>query len=316
MKKLTLLFIITIIVSSQLFSQTYRKLVEEGKIWSVYTEGIDDISSYWITFGSDSVINEKIYKKVISGGLTYGFIREDNAQKVYFMNNALEEGLLYDFDVNIGDTVLIVNTFSWTNCLEDLTAVVDTIFYSKSLTITNNCEALPDVFNTSFLDDSERKIIIVRKIDSENQLDYWIEGIGSVSGVLESGGHFIPCLYCDMFFMYKYLLCYFENSEQVYGLTELYSWCNVSINIVENLKKKLSVYPNPVTSNVFTVEFESPFSGNIILVNAIGNTVLNKEVDSHATSITINLPNIPKGLYFLIATDFSGNTNTSKIIIN
>lgn len=64
------------------------------------------------------------------------------------------------------------------------------------------------------------------------------------------------------------------------------------------------------------LNFKSPFTGNIAILNTLGNTILKKTVDSQAISITINLPNIPKGLYFLIATDFSGKTNTSKIIIN
>ena len=321
MKKLTLLFIITIIGGSQLFSQTYRKLVEEGKIWSTVIEMVDDLSTYWITFGTDTIINGETYKRVLESdnqtmdpSYRFGFIREDTTKKVYFRNNSDYEGLLYDFGANIGDTILIVNTFSW-NCLDDLTAVVDTIFYSNIITIINNCPSLPAQYNTSLKDYSERKIIIVKKLDSEDQLDYWIEGIGSISGVLESGSHFMNCEICS-WYITNYLLCHFENSVQVYGLDELSNLCHLQVENNNVEINNLSIFPNPVVGNTFTVEFESPFTGNIAIHNTLGNMILKKTVNAHATSITINLPNIPSGLYFLIATDFYGNTNTSKIIIN
>jgi hypothetical protein len=324
MKKLPLLFIFTLIIGSQLFSQTYRKLVEDGKTWSIVTEIVDDISTSWISFGADTIINNETYKRVLVSdnpsllpSYCFGFIREDSTKKVYFMNNSYEEGLLYDFNVSIGDTVPIDNTFSWPNCLEDLTAVVDTIFYSSILTIENNCNYLPPVFNPSFLDNSERKIIIVRKIDSEDQLDYWIEGIGSISGILESCSHFKPCLSfdCDPVFAYHYLLCHFEGENHIYELDELYYGCHISVNTNYVEINEISVFPNPVTENVFTIEFGSHFTGNLILINAFGNTVLKKTVNSSASKISVELPNIPTGLYYLMATDFLGNIHTLKIIV-
>lgn len=142
----------------------------------------------------------------------------------------------------------------WDNCLDDLTAVVDTIYYAHSLNSINDCNYYLDgEFNVNFLDDTERKIFVVRKLGTENQLqlDYWIEGVGSISGVLESARRFMNCDLCGM--QHMSLLCHFEDDEPILKLI----WtCTLSSTIVENnIQNAISVFPNPVTENAFTVEF-------------------------------------------------------------
>jgi hypothetical protein len=115
---LTLLFVVIV---QFCYGQEYHKLVDTNKLWStLIVEYIgpptfdSTLKTQHIRFGDDTIINGLIYKKVLE---TYnenlinwsysGYIREDSSRKVYYLNYECydEEYLIYDFNVNIGDTI-------------------------------------------------------------------------------------------------------------------------------------------------------------------------------------------------------------------
>ncbi len=317
-----LLFLLLIICCSKDIKaqDDYQSLVVENKMWSCGWEIIDYYTSYWIKFSGDTIINDNNYKRIWMSSysntpdnweLHEGYVREDTiGKKVYFMNNDLEEGLIYDFDVNIGDTINIHNRNEdwWDNeCpfYDELQLIVDTIYYMEIL-------------------ESTRKAVVVREINDTIK-ETWIEGIGSNAGVLKSGSFLFPELSCsgDISYMFlaNYLMCYYENEEVVYKNPDnlYFPSCNYSTNnIFDDFNKReqlFNVFPNPVTGKSFTIDFNACFIGHIYIYDVYGRMVYQKHINKPASQIKIVLHNIPEGFYLINALHESGRTDSNKIII-
>lgn len=150
--------------------QDYEPLLAEGRTWNVYEGGWVATPSC-IYFGLDTVIEGLVYKAILQQysedyETVMGWIREDAAeQKVYLRdpwNLEEPEKMYYDFDVVVGDTV-------W-SALCDMPMVVNTV----------------DVVEWANGTSSER-IGLQLLPGNTNFLEYWVEGIGSMNGVLAPG---------------------------------------------------------------------------------------------------------------------------------
>jgi len=182
--------IISIIITS--FSLPAQTLVKENKLWSNTWIGTDfgwpygeRYESYFIKFKGDTVINDKLYKKILrsdnkdqSGWYVFGAIREDSTQKVFTYNTNYHPGevLLYDFGLERGDSVQIG---TWTAHVTE----------AKKIKIEN-------------FDDSLKLI----EIDGFN---VWLEGIGSISN--DVGGILVGLPEYYMVGQYRDIVCYYEN---------------------------------------------------------------------------------------------------------
>lgn len=117
-----------------LISQNYEPLIETNKRWNM-TRHLFDNQTYTYTARIkkiDTLINGEIYQKVVSDTIHpltpeqakgfLGYIREDfTTKKVYYTildTNVLpfyfeedEERLLYDFSLELGDTIEVMNTY-------------------------------------------------------------------------------------------------------------------------------------------------------------------------------------------------------------
>lgn len=93
------------------FSQAYIPFIQEGKVWTEASgSSIDTMhytSIYSSTFGDDTLINNKLYKEVLFDGIYLScFVYEDTTlKKVYCLYPPDYEFLLYDFNLQIGDTL-------------------------------------------------------------------------------------------------------------------------------------------------------------------------------------------------------------------
>ena len=216
MKKI-LLTIVLLIGFNQLFAQNYTPLIDSTKMWSgmhtSYPQGIQ-VTTY-TKFCGDTTINRMEYFKVwetydtlFQNWELIGTIREDiENKKVYFRDTLGSEGILYDFNMNIGDTVNVVNYFyqSWGY----------PIFYFKCVNIDsvfiNNSYRNSYILNPLFREDKTR-----------NNYETWIEGIGSDFGVLASS-------FSQIYGNTWGFLCYYENAELIYD-TPL-NQCNITGDI-------------------------------------------------------------------------------------
>src|ERR1044071_9077419 len=100
--------------ASVLFAQhTYRPFAASASKWEIhYMQGLNSFGYGSISIpagsGNDTIIGAQLYHKVNHDA--YGFIggiREDLALKkvYYYPKDSLQEYLLYDFSIQVGDTL-------------------------------------------------------------------------------------------------------------------------------------------------------------------------------------------------------------------
>lgn len=168
------LFFAFMLLSCGVFAQQ-NQIVEPWKLWSnlhtyCHSDGTEYATDY-IRFEGDTLVNGIYYKKVWqsedenhNNWIFYGyFIREEN-EKVYLKPMFEGENLLYDFSLQgVGDTVTIFNPLTTSPLHLTLTEI-------DSVETTNGWR-------------TRWKLMA----DGYENPEYWIKGIGSMSGVLNSG---------------------------------------------------------------------------------------------------------------------------------
>lgn len=187
------------------------------------------MTTTFVKFSGDTLINSNHFKKVLvsndslqSNYVLAGYIHEDSTNKVFFRYLDSTIRLLYDFNVKVGDSIDI-------GLYTPIYLVVDTIdsvfIYNKHL---------------------KRFILSYYGWSGEQ----WIEGIGSLCGVLNSGNYFVVGTKHE-------LLCYYENDTLKYSNPN-YANCyynTVGIDNFESGRTRVNLFPNPVTStSILSIE--------------------------------------------------------------
>ncbi|MFW5974921.1 MAG: T9SS type A sorting domain-containing protein [Bacteroidota bacterium] len=203
MRPLVLFF--ALIIALPVAGQNGYTLVDTTKEWNTLSIGIYAFAvcspgnTIRETIGNPTEINGQTYFPVYHNDLTGnrtttpGYLREDTAsQKVYYYESYEdEEGLLYDFSLSEGDTVVVQNYFLNP---EETTMV---------------CNAI----DTTWIDGEPRKVFSFYS-------DTWIEGIGSLHGLLYSGHNGLPGGSHE-------LTCCFKNGNLIYD-NDAYNSCVVT----------------------------------------------------------------------------------------
>jgi len=166
--------LLILLVSQLNVSGQYVKFPIDSAIWRVdywnFTVcGIPQPNAqYQYTFEGDSIVNNITYSKVYSSGISNcinfgycGLLRDDTLnQKVYFiLPDSTSEKVLYDFSLNVGDTV--PDLFNFTGVSEVVDSI-DSVNYGGQL---------------------RKRFRYTLNMGPHND-PYIIEGIGNVSGLL------------------------------------------------------------------------------------------------------------------------------------
>jgi hypothetical protein len=172
MKKALIYFCLLKFFTMPIFSQDLPLVVDTTLEWSVLYGEYYPVNTYerteYFKIEGDSTINEINYKKVYNSRYPlYNwyfddcFIREDT-QRVYLLDEYNQEKIIYDFSLDVGDTIRLQNMFNQEN---------DWIVYE--------------------IDSIEIEGIFRKQIhlglDGYCCDDKWIEGIGSILGLTTSG---------------------------------------------------------------------------------------------------------------------------------
>jgi hypothetical protein len=224
MKKLQIIFILIAVFQIQYFFAEDYKYVpfpQSDAIWSevyYYPENSARSTSYerFTINGEDTVIGSLTYKKIFmftdsvferSAASYIGALREDENKKVWFRGNEIvhprkplflpenEDILLYDFSINLGDTLRAGNFDIFFGSPEEMKLVVSGI-------------------DTVLMGDSYRKRIKFRFPDSDWWGFYpeWIEGIGSTDGLFFTSWYVRPTCSCET----NTLIGFKDNGEILY----------------------------------------------------------------------------------------------------
>ena len=239
-----------------------------------------------IRFTYDTIISLKTYK-VVEGSTdslhlawsAFGIIREDTTGKVYyrtFVDNT--EGVLYDFDLGMGDSI-----------------------HHPSLPLSSFYMHVNAVDSVYIYDKFHKRIVF-----AENET--WIEGVGSLCGVLMSG-------YGTIVGAQHFLLCYYEHDTLKYknpDFTECY-YNNVGIDEWESLSE-INIFPNPFNFST-TIQLSKPLqSATFRIYDILGKEIKHKE-NLSGKEIIIQKENMKTGMYFFTIEDRSGFVGNGKFMV-
>lgn len=287
MKKILLL--VQLVICFNAFSQSsLDSLVTTNKMWSQvhrYPYGLPPpqngcaAESNYIKFAEDTLINDYHYKKIFQSkdslGLYWvdiGFIREQD-NKVYAINNEGDyERLLYDFNVEVNDTLFILP-----------------FHISDSMPAFARFGKVHKIDSIDILSGRKKRI----EFDVAGG-DTWIEGIGSINGITNS--------FWDPDGAKYDLLCCWDNGMLQYSNSDFEECFILENNCTSSLapipkKDLLSIFPNPFSDKV-TFMFDEPIQNNRIDIKVFdlnGKIVFSSNLTEHTT---IDFSTLNSGMYF------------------
>lgn len=305
MKKEVIVGFLLCLITELVYSQEYEYVAfpNANAIWSEYY-GKELVDSYFITYdkialnGEDTLINQQSYKKLyLFEGTTFdvsmatylGGIREED-KKIYYLGNKLHDGkpfafdtpseiLLYDFNVNIGDRL---------NCDGELLAN----FYGLVV----------ETIDTISIGSTLRK-----RISFEYSNAKWIEGIGSVQGLLFAGepiatrGQPTGDLIC------------FKLNDEIHYFNESFDECMPSGVSENEFVKNALIFPNPTNDEINIVIPENFISRRISVFDIYGKMMKSEYISTK--NIVINLNNLPTGIY-VVKIQGENSTLNYKVLKN
>jgi hypothetical protein len=286
----------------------------------------------------DTVIKNLHYLKVYEGvepdnGNLCGFIRNDTANKrVFWIENAFygstdtTERLLYDFSLQVGDTIFLKSGYFNTEfrvvCVDEVSIYTGRNEPPHALTANINDSVV------TLKDSSYRRQLLVNVMPMEtNEYHYfmssqiWTEGIGSSNGLFENiSQHFF--LYDGG---YPRLLCYGQNdnillSYPLFDLDTVPDDCHsfpFGVGITENKSQPdIKLYPNPATEyiNLEISDFDLQNNGVVLVYNIQGVCLQTKPITSSITELSLNT--YGRGIYLIEVRQKNRVKYYSKIIKN
>lgn len=245
-------------------------------------------------FQGDTLINSEQWFKLYStsdslfqSNLSYrGLLREEN-NKVFYLDTLNQLDTLYDFSLNVGDSVLF-----------DLYGM-----YPEWLQVINvdSIQINGDYYRR--LKFEEPSISAFDWLDEE-----WIEGIGSKHGPLFPA---FPVKFSEEMPDSMLVTCTFSNNQQVWQ-HQSYPSCYVNIVLsIDQLELfDFKIYPNPFTDRIHIENIDLQ-QYELTILNSLGQTVKRTQVNNN--NIIIDLSELKEGIYFL-RIESRDNAKTMKII--
>lgn len=90
-----------------------------------------------------------------------------------------------------------------------------------------------------------------------------------------------------------------------------------SLNVQTETEKRMVISPNPCNTGYLKIDLTNDFIPNKYqLINLQGTVVQSERIDGTNNQLTINVENVPSGMYFLSVSDRSNKIYNSKILIN
>ena len=280
MKILRLLLILTFLYPLTVGAQ--ETLLHPDRLWSMVNVNCQPwgnaFTSHYLKLGGDTIIDGIDYRKLDystdesqSEWLDYGgYIRETADGKVFYTRLGVDEGLIYDFGATLGDTVHVMNHELVPEPLQMVVILEDSIL----------------------LEDGWHRMLVLEDDDYPGA-ETWIEGVGSLSGLVKS------CLNAFGSACGDYdLLCTSDDGIDIYINTEYPSCWYVSTRIDNKLSlDELKVYPNPA-NDILNIEGDFLRTGEafeIRLIDLSGRIVM----QDRQSYRQIDLGSLQQGVYFL-----------------
>lgn len=302
MKKYYLIFFIFFSIEFSILSQKYYQIPDTLASWDIeYKDlSVSNLTNF-VRYESlgDTIVNQKSYIKIYSTIKTsyyiqfynpnvpiphidstisfYNLIRNANDGKV-FVNNGSYEYLLYDFSLNVGDSVFMNGNY-----------------FLKVL----NIDSIQILGNYR-----KRLKVNPSPIGDFGQATYWIEGIGGIGGLFSN-----TC--CGEFYS-SWLDC-FKVHDSVYfspGNCNVI-WTNINI---EKDNQEIKIYPLPIVDKSFVI-IPMTISPKTINIYDIYLRLILQSTITNKNEYIIYRNKLLPGIYFVEIIDIKGNRMIKKIIV-
>jgi len=255
--------------------------------------------SYYVKFSGDTIINQlnylKIWESIDENYLNWyhrGFIRSDTNGNIYLRNLLNEEGLAYKFDVNPGDTFSVINPFHFYTFIAEVEEV-DQVYIEPANEYRNRIKII-DYEGNSWGDE-----------------EYWIEGIGSLAGILHSGFH----LYSLTGGEYD-VLCQWVNNTLEYS-NQSFNFCFniVSTPEISDEPISISIQPNPLVKKSQIIIKGVPDEKYKLVINDIyGKNTCEYNIQQNK-DILLDRGLFKNGLYIIALFDGNNIIARKKLIV-
>ena len=245
---------------------------------TMYYQGRDDHYIYASIYLREDTVNGKMYGR-------YPF---DEYEREY---------LICDLSVSVGDTFTLENNVDygghnlyWFYYESEGRMLVDSITFPSG----------KKVIHMSLLGD--RDIFI--PIGNYNVSYRFMEGIGPLLGICPHNQYYEQSS--------GFLLCMHKDDELYYMTHEDLGCYQFGVGIDDNKQKKINLYPNPA-SHTFVINFTEVQEGvkQVRVFDMLGKEVMSIE---NPSSNTINIANLPTGIYAVRILSQSGRSYTSKLV--
>jgi hypothetical protein len=281
-----LIFLAAILICRIAYSQGF---VTENKTWHVRDHSWWDVNTEIFKIQGDTVINELTYKKLWSSWndsaqvdmYLRGFLREDSGIVYYRDNYLTEDKILYNFNLEQGDTATVYSEFCQERTV--VVAYVDSIYYY----------GIP------------RKELI---LDSWYE-EYWIQGIGSTYGLLYSG------VYECVADVSKSLICCHEDDSLIFMKQYEEECYQTNVGIDEDpIQRDLIMSPNPVLRGQPVVIQCNNGIEELELIDYSGRTIFSFKTDFQK-EVTLQTNYIKAGLYLIRIYSDTGQNGCYKLVV-
>lgn len=286
MKKHLFLFAMALLMSASVVAQSF---ISPDKQWNVFISSFSGCNTEIFKIQGDSIVEGTTYSKIWVSydslvSLQFMGLLREAGNMVYYMQPNLTEGVLYDFNLQVGETAMVRNYFCYEQDIPVTVVSIDTVEY----------------FGV------ERRQWLLQ---SEEFYDTWVEGIGSLSGPLYTMYNY--CVACPVW----ELLCYHENDLLLYRMPYATTCYQTSVGIDEPASgTHIFVAPNPVKrGDNFTLKTSGSI-GTIKIFNSSGKLV-RSFLNTNEPTITISTEELAPGIYFITTTTSDNSRSVTKLVV-
>lgn len=308
---------VLVVVATNGFSQITNHFENPNSRWFVYNNFINSNqenpshlgvqTTIWGVDG-DTLIDNIYWLKLYSSqdssfqeGLNFrGLLRSEDS-KVYYKETAISESrLLYDFSLEVGDSVEY--TFLYNQDGNNLTATT----YLKVIDV--EMIAIQGELHKQFTFSEPLSIGNFPITMGAMVKEVWVDGVGSLHNPIfpiypftvdTEWGEKVEVT-CS--FIGQELFYHNENYEQCYNFDVL--------EVGESSKETVTIYPNPA-DDLIIVEATDSYRCHVLVLDNLGKILVDRKVDSKNNCV--NISKLPQGVYTIqVKTDSS--LLTSKFI--
>jgi hypothetical protein len=299
MKKLLLLISILLTFHANAQTSVYHPFPDSNAIWNFHLDAFCTpgtvFENYSVTISGDTSINSLIYHKLTTPFVQYfqsnlcftedagykGAIRQDILNKKVFIVPPFQntEQLLYDFNLQVGDT--LNGYIRSVSSPHDIVLSIDSVLVGSDYRKRWNFSSFFSI-----------KLI---------------EGIGSTWGLIQrSPGQMLdPPAYS--------IICYSQNQIALYPSTS--TGCQLITDIETTPGNILStnIFPNPFHSSALLNVNPAFENSELKIYSVLGERIKQQSITNKST--IINREALSNGIYFFQATNVNGQVLTGKFII-